>query len=51
LSDQVEKARDTISLFTKSDNDGDTEVNLFDMQCMWYELLVTERGCLQGHEK
>jgi hypothetical protein len=48
LSDQVEKARDTISLFTKSDNDGDTEGNLFDMQCMWYELLVAESNFRQG---
>jgi peptide alpha-N-acetyltransferase len=42
MSDQPQKAEDTISLFTKSDGDGGTEANLFDMQVMWYELLAAE---------
>jgi len=36
-ADQVEKAQATIALFTK---DGDQGSNLFDMQCMWYELEI-----------
>ena len=34
-ADQMEQAQKTIALFTK---DGDGPSNLFDMQCMWYEL-------------
>uniref|UniRef100_A0A7S0NSK1 Uncharacterized protein n=1 Tax=Calcidiscus leptoporus TaxID=127549 RepID=A0A7S0NSK1_9EUKA len=34
-ANQVDEAAKTIALFTK---DGDQHSNLFDMQCMWYEL-------------
>ena len=36
-NDQVEEAKTTVALFTK---DGDDRSNLFDMQCMWYELEI-----------
>ena len=35
-ADRIEQAQKTIALFTKDGEDGRT--NLFDMQCMWYEL-------------
>jgi len=39
-ADQVEKADSVISLFTR---DGDnSQTNLFDMQCMWYEREVAD---------
>ena len=34
-ADRIEQAQNIIALFTK---DGDGPSNLFDMQCMWYEL-------------
>lgn len=35
-ADRIEQANDTIALFTK--HEGDPQQNLFDMQCMWYEI-------------
>jgi len=44
-ADQVEAAQKTIALFTK---DGDQQSNLFDMQCMWYELEIASSYRRQG---
>jgi len=44
-ADQVEQAQKTIALFTK---DGDQVSNLFDMQCMWYELEIAASYRRQG---
>eukprot|EP00899_Mesostigma_viride_P025222 jgi/Mesvir1/5885/Mv00657-RA.1 len=41
-ADQVSPAEKTISLFTR---DGDQLNNLFDMQCMWYELAIGASYC------
>jgi len=38
----VDEAQKTIALFTK---DGDQKSNLFDMQCMWYELEIGQAYC------
>ncbi|TMW62563.1 hypothetical protein Poli38472_005181 [Pythium oligandrum] len=35
-ADRVEEADSTIALFTR--HEGDPQQNLFDMQCMWYEI-------------
>lgn len=35
-ADRVDEADDTIALFTR--HEGDPQQNLFDMQCMWYEI-------------
>jgi hypothetical protein len=42
---QVELAEKTAVLFTK---DGDQHNNLFDMQCMWYELASGDSYFRQG---
>lgn len=44
-ADQVEQAEKTALLFTK---DGDQHNNLYDMQCMWYELASGDSYCRQG---
>lgn len=44
-ADQVETAEKTAVLFTK---DGDQHNNLYDMQCMWYELASGESYFRQG---
>ncbi|KAH9296041.1 hypothetical protein KI387_039629, partial [Taxus chinensis] len=44
-ADQVEMAEKTAVLFTK---DGDQHNNLYDMQCMWYELACGESFFRQG---
>uniref|UniRef100_A0A0D6R3U3 Uncharacterized protein n=1 Tax=Araucaria cunninghamii TaxID=56994 RepID=A0A0D6R3U3_ARACU len=44
-ADQVDKAEKTAVLFTK---DGDQHNNLYDMQCMWYELASGESYFRQG---
>ncbi|KAH9560299.1 hypothetical protein CY35_06G098800 [Sphagnum magellanicum] len=44
-ADQVELAEKTAVLFTK---DGDQHNNLFDMQCMWYELASGDSYFRQG---
>ncbi|KAH7283085.1 hypothetical protein KP509_35G060100 [Ceratopteris richardii] len=44
-ADQVEQAEKTASLFTK---DGDQHNNLYDMQCMWYELASGDSYYRQG---
>eukprot|EP00898_Chlorokybus_atmophyticus_P006405 jgi/Chlat1/6766/Chrsp50S06467 len=36
-ADQIELAEKTVALFTR---DGDQQNNLFDMQCMWYEIEI-----------
>jgi len=36
-ADKIDEAQKTIALFTK---DGDQNSNLYDMQCMWYELEI-----------
>ncbi|XP_024374282.1 N-terminal acetyltransferase A complex auxiliary subunit NAA15 isoform X1 [Physcomitrium patens] len=45
-ADQVELAEKTAVLFTK---DGDQHNNLFDMQCMWYELASGDSHFRQGN--
>ncbi|GBG90818.1 hypothetical protein CBR_g51323 [Chara braunii] len=45
-ADQVEAAETTAALFTK---DGDQHNNLFDMQCMWYELASGDSHLRQGN--
>ncbi|EFJ36800.1 hypothetical protein SELMODRAFT_164833 [Selaginella moellendorffii] len=44
-ADQVELAEKTAALFTK---DGDQHNNLYDMQCMWYELASGDSHFRQG---
>lgn len=44
-ADQVEQAEKTALLFTK---DGDQHNNLYDMQCMWYELASGDSFYRQG---
>ena len=44
-ADKVDDAVKTIALFTKN---GDNESNLFDMQCMWYELETASSMVRQG---
>ncbi|KAI5063900.1 hypothetical protein GOP47_0020570 [Adiantum capillus-veneris] len=44
-ADQVEQAEKTALLFTK---DGDQHNNLYDMQCMWYELASGDSFSRQG---
>lgn len=44
-ADQVDLAEKTAALFTK---DGDQHNNLFDMQCMWYELASGDSYFRQG---
>ena len=39
-SNQIQKAMDTIAMFTK--HDGDPQQILFDLQCNWYELELAE---------
>lgn len=44
-NDQVDEAKATIALFTE---DSEKRSNLFDMQCMWYELEIAKSYRRQG---
>jgi peptide alpha-N-acetyltransferase len=37
-ADLLEQADETVALFTRHEGEQDAQANLFDMQCMWFEL-------------
>lgn len=45
-ADQDERAEEVVSLFTK--HEGDTRTNLFEMQCMWYEIAAGNCALRKG---